>query len=426
MVCSLFAANVLQWALCRAMSLENPGGLKIELRAFAQLWQGTDSWLPMMKSLDYFRDHPTLPIYGAHLYDTLIYSLVSELPLLALRRLGVGDAAILRLLCVGSWLAVWGVAAVSLAMGRRLLGARGARLTWMPVVAVTLACLGSYPLLKGYLMGNAQTFLSFGFAVMLYLWTTGRERAAGVTAALLAFVKPQYGLLLVWMAVRRRWGAAAAFAVCAVALLAVAVAVFGWRNNLDYLGVLASLSRKAQSHYANQSMFGTLNRLIFNGENLTYTPNVYTPYVAWVYRATVVTSLVLVGGVLFAPWGRLRGSTADLAAMGVASVAASPMAWEHHYGIVFGVFAWYWFEYGCWQERRPWLWGLSFFLCNNFLGMTNLLAGRPGWNLLQSYMYFGALLLLVLLVRLPREAGNGSASPGLTAEDKNEFDFANV
>jgi hypothetical protein len=116
----------------------------------------------MMKSLDYFRDHPALPVYGAHLYDTLIYSLVSELPLLALRRLGVSDAAMLRLLCWGSWLAVWGVAAVSLLMGRRLLRAKGASLTWMPMVAVTLACLGSYPLLKGYLMGNAQTFLSFG------------------------------------------------------------------------------------------------------------------------------------------------------------------------------------------------------------------------------------------------------------------------
>jgi alpha-1,2-mannosyltransferase len=70
-----------------------------------------------------------------------------------------------------------------------------------------------------------------------------------------------------------------------VVLLAVSVAVFGLQNNLDYLGVLASLSKKAQTHYANQSMFGTLNRLIFNGENLTYTPNAYTPYIAWVYRA---------------------------------------------------------------------------------------------------------------------------------------------
>jgi alpha-1,2-mannosyltransferase len=318
----------------------------------------------------------------------------------------VGDAAMLRLLALFSWLCVVGVSAVSLAMGRKLLRSRGAELTWPAVVAVVLACLGCYPLLKGYSLGNAQTMLSFGFALMLYLWTVGREREAGVVAALLAFVKPQYVLLLVWMAVRRRWGAMWAFLICSAVLLAMSVAVFGWHNNLDYVGVLASLSHKAQSHYANQSMFGTLNRMIFNGENLGYTPHLYTPYVAWVYRATVITSLVLVGGVLLFPWGRLRGSTGDIAAMGLASVAASPMAWEHHYGIVLGIFAWFWFAYGCWEIKRPWLWGLSFFLCDNFLAATNLLADKRGWNVLQSYMYFGALLLLVLLMRLARGAGS--------------------
>jgi alpha-1,2-mannosyltransferase len=408
-VCSLLLANVVQWGLCRALHLGNPGSLKPEVADFLHMRQWTDSWLPMMKSLDYFDANPAKPIYAAPLYDTLIYSLASELPLVALRRLGVGDAAMLRLLALFSWLCVVGVAAVSLAMGRRLLRMRGAELTWPMVVAVILACLGCYPLLKGYSLGNAQTMLSFGFALMLSLWTAGREREAGVVAALLAFVKPQYVLLLVWMAVRRRWGAMWAFLICSAILLAMSVAVFGWHNNLDYVGVLASLSHKAQSHYANQSMFGTLNRMIFNGENLGYTPHLYTPYVAWVYRTTVVTSLVLIGGVLLFPWGRLRGSTGDIAAMGLASVAASPMAWEHHYGIVLGIFAWFWFAYGCWEAKRPWLWGLSFFLCANFLAATNLLADKRGWNVLQSYMYFGALLLIALLMRLARRVGSDDA-----------------
>ena len=79
------------------------------------------------------------------------------------------------------------------------------------------------------------------------------------------------------MIVRKRWNAAAAFLVCAIVLIAVSTLVFGWHNNLDYIHVLSSLSRKAQSHYANQSMFGTLNRVIGNGENITYTPLLYTP-----------------------------------------------------------------------------------------------------------------------------------------------------
>jgi hypothetical protein len=410
-VVSLFLANVLQWGVCRMLHLGNPGSMIPDLKAFFHLRQWTDSWLPMMKSLDYFRDHPALPIYNAKLYDTLIYSLASELPLVALRRLGMGDAMLLRVLAIASFVAVWGVGMVSLRMGQWLLERRGARLTWQAIVAVVLALLGCYPLMKGYSLGNAQTFLSFGFAVIVYQWTRGRERGAGVVAALLTAVKPQFLLLFVWFLVRRRWNAAVAFLVCGALLIALSVAVFGWQNNLDYIGVLAGLSHKAQSHYANQSMFGTINRMIFNGENIGYTPYVYTPYIPWVYRVTVVTSLLLVGVVLLFPWRALRGSTADLCAMGIVSVAASPMAWEHHYGIVFAVAAWAWFAHACWWRRRPWILGIAVFLCFNFLPAFNYLASKPGWNVLQSYLYFGALLLVGWLMRLSRSGESEQNAP---------------
>jgi len=406
-VASLLLANIVQWAMCRVLGLGNPGGLKDPVLAFTHIAQWTDSWLPMMTSLDYFQAHPSQPIYAAKLYDTLIYPLASLLPMVLLRKLGLSDAAMLRVLAVASWLAVLGVAAMSIALARRLLRERGATLTWASILAIVLAVLGCYPLLKGYALGNAQTFLSLGFVVMLYLWTAGRERSAGVVAALLAMVKPQFGLLLVWMAVRRRWGAMWAFVACAAVVMAVSVAVFGWHNNVDYIGVLAGLSHKAQSHFANQSMYGTINRMIFNGENIGYTPYVYTPYIPWVYRVTVLTALLMVGAALAFPWGKLRGSTADIAAMGLASVAASPMAWEHHYGVVVGIFVWVWFAYGCWQRKSPWLLGVAFFLTMNFLAATNLLADRRGWNVLQSYMYFGALLLLFVLMRLARRVTRG-------------------
>jgi alpha-1,2-mannosyltransferase len=416
---SLFLANIVQWAVCRWLHLGNPGSIIPDLKSFFHVRQWTDSWLPMMKSLDYFKAHPTLPIYDAKLYDTLIYSLASELPLVAMRKLGMSDATMLHTLAVLSFAAVWGVIAVSLAMGQWLLRRRGEKLTWSSVVAVVLACLGCYPLIKGYSLGNAQTFLSFGFAVLLLLWTTGRERSGGVVAALLTAVKPQFILLLVWMLVRKRWGAAWAFLACGVVLLAASVAVFGWHNNLDYIGVLSGLSHKAQSHYANQSMFGTINRMIFNGENIGYTPYVYTPYIPWVYRATVLTALMLVGTVLLYPWKRLRGSTADLAAMGIAAVAASPMAWEHHYGIVAAIAAWAWFAHGCWMEKRPWVLGVAVFLCFNFLPAFNYLWDKAGWNLLQSYLYFGALLLMGWLMHLARRSeefapgAEGPVQPGV-------------
>ncbi|MGA7156282.1 MAG: glycosyltransferase family 87 protein [Acidobacteriaceae bacterium] len=413
---SLVLANVVQWAVCRALHLGNPGSMIPDLKAFFHLRQWTDSWLPMMKSLDYFRAHPTLPIYDAKLYDTLIYSLASELPLVAMRKLGLSDAMMLRTLAVLSFLAVWGVAAVSIAMGRWLLRRRGAEMTWPAAVAVVLATLGCYPLIKGYSLGNAQTFLSFGFTVLLLLWTTGRDRWAGVVAALLTAVKPQFILLFVWMLVRKRWGAAWAFVASGVVLIVASVAVFGWHNNLDYIGVLAGLSHKAQSHYANQSMFGTINRMIFNGENLQYTPYVYTPYIAWVYRVTVATSLLLVGLVLLYPWRKLRGTTADIAAMGIVSVAASPMAWEHHYGIILGIAAWAWFAHACWWKQRPWVLAVAVFFCLNFLPGFNYLANDRGWNILQSYLYFGALTLMGWLMHLAERGADeiGAEAPAIS------------
>jgi alpha-1,2-mannosyltransferase len=403
-VVSLLLTNVVQWAICKALHLGNPGSIRFDLVQFFHFRQWTDSWLPMMKSLDYFRDHPNLPIYDAKLYDTLIYSLASELPLVLLRKLGMSDAVMLKTLAVASFLTVWGVAVVSLLMGRWLLKQRGARLTWPTVLAVFLMMLGCYPLLKGYSLGNASAFLSFGFAVMLWLWAMGYERSAGVIAAMMVAVKPQFVLLFIWMLVRRRWGAAWAFLACGAVMFAISVAVFGLHNNLDYIGVLAGLSHKAQSHYANQSMYGTLNRAIFNGENIGYTPYVYTPYIPWVYRVTVISSVLLMLAVLVYPWGRMRASAADLAAMGIISVAASPMAWEHHYGIVFSIAAWAWFAHGCWMRKRPWVLGVAVFLCLNFLPAFNYLSDKRGWNILQSYLYFGALTLVGWLMHLSRKA----------------------
>ena len=396
---SLLLANGVQWLLFRLLRMGNPGGVKSVLLDFLQMHTWTDSWLPMMRSVDYFRANPHLPLYYAPLYDTLIYSLASILPIWLLKRMGMGDAAMLRMLAITSWLALAGVAAVSLWMGKRLLAKRGVRLDGATVLAVILLVLFCYPLLKGYSLGNAQTFLSFGFTLLLLLWSSGQERASGVTAALLTFVKPQFVLLLVWMAVRKRWNAAAAFLVTAAVLLVLSVLVFGLQNNLDYVHVLAGLSRKAQSHFANQSMFGTLNRMIGNGENISYTPLLYTPYIRWVYLTTVGTALLLVAAVLLFPWGRMRGSAGDLAAMGIVSVIASPMAWEHHYGIVPAVLAWMWFAHACWQRRRPWLLGLAALLTLNAWPGFNRLADFHGWNVLQSYMYFGALLLIAVLMR---------------------------
>jgi alpha-1,2-mannosyltransferase len=368
---------------------------------FLHFRQFTDSWTPMLGSVNYFLAHPGLPIYRARLYDTLIYPLTSILPLLAMKRAGIGDAAVLPTLMVASWLAVCTVVGLQVWIARAMLGRTG--LSWRAGVATAMAAFFFMPITLAFSLGQAQIFVDLFFALLVLFWVQGRQRSAGVMMALMTMVKPQFGLLLLWAALRRRWNALVAGLVTLAIGGAASVAAFGVSNNLDYLGVLAGLSRKAQSHYANQSMFGLLNRAIFNGENMPYHPYVYPPFVPWVYYVTLATTAALVLLALAYPWinksaRELAGGMADLGAMGVVCVIATPMAWEHHYGVLLPIFVWLWFAVYRRGFGSIWKLGLAFVLIADFLSPLNFLAAIPVANVLQSYMYFGALLLLALLL----------------------------
>jgi alpha-1,2-mannosyltransferase len=371
--------------------------MRVRYWDFFHFQQFTDSWTPMLGSVDSFLANPTLPIYQAKLYDTLIYPLTSILPLLWMRQAGMSDAAVFRAMMFLSWLAVCAVVAVALMIAAKVVGA--GKLTWRAGVATAIAAFFFMPITLAFSLGQAQIFLDLFFALLVLFWVQGKERPAGAMMALLAMVKPQFGLLLLWAALRRRWNALAAACITLGVGAAVSLAVFGVRNNLDYVGVMAGLSRKAQSHYANQSMFGLLNRAIFNGENIPYHPYVYPPFVPWVYYATLATTLVLVVLVLAYPWRKRAGGMADLSAIGIVCVIATPMAWEHHYGVMLGIFVWLWF--GVYRQGAGSVWklALAFVLIADFLSPFNFFATIPVANVFQSYMYFGALLLIGLLMR---------------------------
>jgi hypothetical protein len=377
--------------------------MRVRYSDFFHFRQFTDSWTPMLGSVNSYLAHPGLPIYQAKLYDTLIYPLTSILPLYWMKRAGVSDAAVFHALMLASWIAVCAVVVLQVRIAAKVVG-HG--LSWRAAVATALGAFFFMPITLAFSLGQAQIFLDLFFTLLVLFWVERKERAAGVTMALLAMVKPQFGLLLLWAALRKRWNALAAGAVTLVVGGAVSVAVFGARNNLDYLGVLAGLSRKAQPHYANQSMFGLLNRAIFNGENLPYHPYIYPPFVPWIYYVTLATTAVLVLLALAYPWRERAGSMADLAATGVVCVIATPMAWEHHYGVMLPIFVWLWFGVYRLGAGSVGKLALAFVPIADFLSPFNLLAAIPVLNVLQSYMYFGALLLLWLLMRDARPLQN--------------------
>jgi hypothetical protein len=376
--------------------------MRVRYRAFFHFHQFTDSWTPMLGSVNSFLAHPGVAIYQAKLYDTLIYPLTSVVPLLWMKQAGMSDAAVLRALMVASWIAVVAVVALQVLLAAKISGQSAAQrgtLSWRAALATAFAAFFFMPITLAFSLGQAQIFLDLFFTLMVLFWVERKERTAGVMMALLAMVKPQFGLLLLWAALRRRWNALAAGVLTLAVGGAVSLAVFGVRNNLDYLGVLAGLSRKAQSHYANQSIFGLLNRAIFNGENLPYHPYVYPPFVPWIYAVTLATTAVLVLLALGYRWRERAGGMADLAAISVVSVIATPMAWEHHYGVMLPLFVWLWFAVYRRGAGSVFALALAWVPIADFLSPFNFLAAIPVANVLQSYMYFGALLLLGLLLR---------------------------
>ena len=54
-----FSRTSFSGRLCRVAGLGNPGGIKPFFLQFVHVRQWTDSWLPMLKSLDYFHAHPS-------------------------------------------------------------------------------------------------------------------------------------------------------------------------------------------------------------------------------------------------------------------------------------------------------------------------------------------------------------------------------
>jgi hypothetical protein len=88
--------------------------------------------------------------------------------------------------------------------------------------------------------------------------------------------------------------------------------------------------------------------------------------------------------------------------MALAGTMSSPIAWEHHYGILLPIYAMLLPRVLKENKRRSVMiacLALSYMLTSHFLLATNLLAETP-YNFVQSYVWIGALIVLAMLLRL--------------------------
>jgi hypothetical protein len=192
------------------------------------------------------------------------------------------------------------------------------------------------PLAEGLYRGQVQILLTCLWGLAVLLWCKNQRGWAGAVLALTCAFKPQMALFLVWGPLRRQWSFTWIFLAVLTAIEMVSIVHFGWRNNVDYLSVLNNLSHHGEALWANQSVNGVMNRILNNGDAMSWNPTIYPPYRAAIYFVSTAFSLMIVVAGLLVPWrGNWSATTADFLFFGGIATLASPIVWEHHYSIFF-------------------------------------------------------------------------------------------
>jgi alpha-1,2-mannosyltransferase len=376
---------------------------------FLKGFESTDSLGAMLPAIHLLEGDRKAPVYESIFFQQQTkfqYPLTSLLPYYAWQRLGASDgrlyhaSKVVIYLCIGLTILFTILIAVRYIPTGLLHGPRRFEIA-VAGVTIAFATLFFCPVMVSAVLGQVQTLLTLGFAVALYCWITGSEVAAGVIMGLMVLVKPQYGLFFLWALIRKKYSAAAAGLICAGAGVLLSCVVFGLHNNLEYFQVLRYISARGESYCANQSVNGLLNRLLFNGNNLTWDANHFAPYNTIVYLGTIVSSLGLLALALFYPWGKRRkGGAADFACIVLVATMASPIAWVHHYGITLPILVWLWFsDYGRGNARGgTWMIAAAYVLLSNSVPPLAAVASIPVLNIFESYLYLGAILVLILLL----------------------------
>lgn len=378
---------------------------------------GDDSWGVMHVALDHFAAKPEVPLYSHLFFERHYRFQYPPSSLFALEALRLAGPDRVRIMDgqkfasswppindIVGWLFILLTAAstwvvLEIALRRQPGFVDRPRLPLVRLALITLLAVTFYPIVKAYTLGQIQVWINALFALSLASWMLGLRPLAGVLIGLICLIKPHYGLLLLWALLRREWSFFLWGTATAVAGLAVAVHVYGFANHLDYIKVLQFLSQHGEAYYPNQSVNGLLNRLMgiwdpANYINLDIPAGKFPPFTPLVYGLTLVTSIALIGYGLLrrsAPEDRAR----DFARAALCFTMASPIAWEHHYGIMLPAFALLAVEMAHSRAATIAL-AIAYALMANFFPVTQLLA-PTGLNILQSYVLAGAVILLALL-----------------------------
>ena len=376
-----------------------------------------DSWGPMITAFHYLRNGE------GGLYDVFFVAHVKfQYPPASLSLIWLLDAlgitardAQLRALNLATWcsvlLTVPFVFGIAWNVGRPRLGEspRATRMRTAACLAIAALTLVFWPVMLSWTIGQIQTTLNLLFVASLYAWTCGRRGLAGACIGLICLFKPQFLLFLPWALLVDRRFLVGQLLTC-VPILGVSLLVFGPETHLAYLKVLSFLSAHGESYVLNQSVNGVLNRLVHpetawvDRGRVWLEGSDFPPYDRVVHLASTATTLAATAAAFWLAWRR-GGTVSTFCFAALAMTLASPIAWDHHYGILIGVYA---AAFGLLSAtlargRRPGGLEAAFLLCGAMVGIRMMprLPDHP-WleNLLLSHLFAGALVMLWLTWRL--------------------------
>jgi hypothetical protein len=177
---------------------------------------------------------------------------------------------------------------------------------------------------------------------------------------------------------------------------------------VEYVQVLHYLGQRGDSMFWNQSLNGLLHRLMHVGSIVTSFYG-YPPYNRTIYLATLLSSAIMVLLALVVPVTRRRaGTTTDFLLYAMGCTMASPIVWQHHYGVFFLAFLlWIPVALRCRQALLVLL-PIYLLMTDTWAPLTPLLFTR--WSLPISHVYLGGLALF--LYTLFREQSSNCPTRG--------------
>ncbi len=395
------------------------------LKATNQLRHATydNSWWPMLKTYQHHLENPSDDLYSVFFNGNVKYqyppSALLPLDLLPRSMTVVGGRTefdeglkqALRYLSLGAVFLTALVSVLVLKLGLDRWSPSGSGSSTPYVVGLTALGLANalvwYPLLVGQNWGHIQSFLNLLISLSIAAYLMNRPVASGVFLGICCLVKPHYGLMLVWAALRRQWGFAAGLVGTAAAGTVLGLIRYGIDDYFSYVRVLAWLSQRGEAIWTNQALNGLLHRFLGNGnavEAVGQTQSAFPPYHMGVHIISTVFMLAILAAGLLSMRGRGRnGGPLDFVTMMVAVAVAVPLAWVYQYGAFLPVFALAMAMVVCTRGLPRYVVPI---LLISYIGIGHVILKwhwffeNPWRGLLGAHMFFAALGFLILLLYL--------------------------